>query len=123
MKSLEAFKAIFVSDSEAQKIGLKLRAIVVNCFPEAEEAIIGGARVKLALYSRNGTNNVLCGIQQAINDTCMLYVHYVDNINHERLKFSGKGKYAKRIKFKSVNEVIENDVKSLLQRVNKSAPF
>ncbi|WP_299333387.1 hypothetical protein [uncultured Psychroserpens sp.] len=123
MDALDAFKKTFTDNSEAQKIGLKLRDIVISFFPEAKESIVGGAKVKLALYTRNGTNNVLCGIQQAANDTCMLYVHHVDSISHERLKFSGKGKHAKRIKFENASDVMEGDITWLLKQVNENAPY
>ncbi len=57
MKSLEASKNCFVEGSEAQKIGLKLRKIVRSYFPDSNESIVERARVKLALYSRNGLNH------------------------------------------------------------------
>ncbi|WP_299121783.1 DUF1801 domain-containing protein [uncultured Winogradskyella sp.] len=123
MTSLENFKNTFVRNSKAQQIGLKLRTIVLEFFSNIEENFYGGSKVKMTLYSRNGSNNVLCGIQQSANDTCMLYVHHVDNISHEKLKFSGKGKHAKRVKFESIDEVSEDDIKWLLQQVNDNAPF
>ncbi|WP_179021264.1 DUF1801 domain-containing protein [Winogradskyella forsetii] len=123
MASLKDFKKTFVEHSEAQQMGLKLRAILMDFFEDLEETIHGGKKVKLTLYSRNGPNNVLCGIQQSANDTCMLYVHHIESINHERLKFSGKGKHAKRIKFESVADILEDDINWLLKQVNENAPY
>lgn len=123
MASLIDFKNTFAEDSEAQRIGLQLREIIIYFFKDVEETIHGGKKVKLTLYSRNGPNNVLCGIQQSAKDTCMLYVHHIESINHERLKFSGKGKHAKRIKFESVADVLEDDIKWLLKQVNENAPY
>lgn len=53
----------------------------------------------------------------------MLYVHHVDELNHERLKFSGKGKHAKRIKFVNIEEIIEEDIQWLLALVNENSPY
>ena len=123
MATIEAFKNTFIEGSEAQRIGLKLRNIITTYFTNIDETIAGGAKVKLTLYSRNGPSNVLCGIQQAANDTCMLYVHHVPSIDHDRLKFSGKGKHAKRIKFEKATDVLETDIKWLLKQVNENAPY
>lgn len=122
MATIENFKNTFIDGSKAQRIGLKLRGIVIAFFSKIDESIVGGSKVKLTLYSRNGPNNVLCGIQQAANDTCILYVHNVNSINHERLKFSGKGKHAKRIKFEKATDVLEKDINWLLKQVNENAP-
>ena len=108
---------------EVLPIAIKLRSIVQSKFPDANEGFYGGAKVKLVLYSQGGPNNVLCGIQEGKDHSCFLYVHHLDNINHERLKFSGKGKHAKRVKFESIDEVSVDDVKWLLDRVEEKAPF
>jgi hypothetical protein len=123
MKAPSAFNEIFTAGSEAQRMGLKLRNIVYECFENLTETISGGAKVKLALYSRNGPGNVLCGIQQGSNDSCMLYVHHIDVINHERLTFSGKGKHAKRLKFVNEADILQEDIKWLLAQVDQKAPY
>lgn len=123
MATIEDFKNTFVEGSEAQRIGLKLRDIITTYFKNIDETIAGGEKVKLTLYSRNGPSNVLCGIQKAANDTCMLYVHHVPSINHDRLKFTGKGKHAKRIKFEKATHVLETDITWLLKQVNDNEPF
>jgi len=123
MENNNQFLAIFKEGSEAQKMGLKLKKIIESFFEDTEENISGGAKVKLALYSRNGKHNVLCGIQEGNDESCMLYVHHIDKINHERLKFSGKGKHAKRIKFNNTEDIIEDDIEWLLAKVNENAPF
>ncbi|MBS9463430.1 hypothetical protein KIM67_13515 [Flagellimonas sp. 389] len=104
-------------------MGIKIKGLIESSFDAIEENIVGGAKVKLVLYSRNGKNNVLCGIQEGNNDSCMLYVHHIDEINHERLKFSGKGKHAKRIKFNTIEEIREDDIKWLFSKINENAPF
>ena len=119
---MEIVNQIFKS-SKAKEMGIKLNDIVESYFDDIEANIVGGAKVKLILYSRNGKNNVLCGIQEGSDESCLFYVHHVDRINHERLKFSGKGKHAKRIKFTDAKDIIEDDIKWLLSEVNENAPF
>lgn len=119
---MKDFSGIFKSD-KAKEMGVKLKDIIESFFSNIDGNIVGGEKVKLVLYSRNGKNNVLCGIQEGSNDSCMLYVHHIETIKHERLKFSGKGKHAKRIKFDSVDDIIEEDIKWLLSKVNENAPY
>ena len=66
---------------------------------------------------------MLCGIQEGSNDSCMLYVHHVESLNHHTLKFSGKGKHAKRIKFYDIDEIVEDDILWLLSKVQENAPY
>jgi hypothetical protein len=115
------FDNIFTEGSKAHEMGKKLREIISDYFDDLEENAYGGAKVKLTLYSRGNLQNVLCGLQEGSEDSCMLYVHHVEEIDHERLKFSGKGKNAKRIKFHSPEEVIEEDIKWLLSLVDEAA--
>lgn len=119
---MENFNQIFKS-TKAREMGVKLRQIIETHFTNIDGNIVGGAKVKLVLYSRNGENNVLCGIQEGSDESCMLYVHHIDTISHERLKFSGKGKHAKRIKFYNPDEIMEDDIRWLLSKVNENAPF
>ena len=123
MENLQAFKAIFPENSKAQQMGLTLRELILNHFTDIEESVHGGAKVKLTLYTRGGKNNVLCGIQEGKEDSCMLYVHHVESIKHERLKFSGSGKHAKRIRFTNISEIIDEDIRWLLSQVETNAPF
>lgn len=122
MEPLDEFKSIFGKSSKALKMGLILREIVCESFSDIDESIVGGAKVKLALYSRGRKDQVLCGIQEGKGETCMLYVHHVDSITHDRLKFSCKGKYAKRIKFSDVKEIINDDIIWLFSLGNKNSP-
>jgi len=121
--NLEEFINMFTEDSKALQMGLKLRELIFAFFSNIEESIAGGAKVKLALYSRGGKNQVICGIQEGSGDTCMLYVHHLDSISHERLKFSGKGKQAKRIQFTDENEIYPEDIQWLFSKVDKKSPY
>ncbi|MDO1500495.1 hypothetical protein Q2T40_10180 [Winogradskyella maritima] len=119
---MSSFNEIF-KNPKSKEMGLRLKKIINTHFNTIEEQIYGGAKVKLALYSRDGKNNVLCGIQESCAASCLLYVHHIDSIDHERLKFSGKGKHAKRLKFNDVKEINEEDVHWLLTKVDENAPF
>lgn len=123
MKTKDKFNSIFKEGSKAQEMGICLKKLIESHFNSIEENIMGGEKVKLALYSRNGKNNVLCGIQQGNLDSCLLYVHHAENINHERIKFSGKGKHAKRIKFSDQKEINEADILWLFGKVEENAPY
>lgn len=101
-----------------QKIALKLRTLVHKTLKDIEENIYGGAKVALALYSRKGT--VLCGIHPS-GDACLFYVHHLKVLNHDRLKFEGKGKHAKQIRFHSVKDVHDTDIVWLLREIEKHA--
>lgn len=115
------FEACF--SREALPMAIKLRSIVREVFPKAEEGYYGGAKVKLVLYSQGGQNNVLCGIQEGKDNSCLLYVHHLDKIEHERLKFTGKGKHAKQVRFESPEVIIVEDIEWLLNRVEERVPF
>ncbi|TSE09171.1 hypothetical protein [Aquimarina algiphila] len=119
---MKNFNQIFKS-SKANEIGNKLKEIIESNFDNIEWNIIGGEKVKLVLYSRNGKNNVLCGIQEGNNDSCMLYIHHMVKLKHDRLKYSEKGKHAKHIKFNNIEDIIEDDIQWLLSKVNENAPF
>lgn len=119
---MEHFDQLFKS-AKALAMGLELKRIIESHLDNLEATIAGGAKVKLLLYSRGGKNNVLCGIQEGSGESCMLYVHHVAQIEHERLKFSGKGRHAKRIKFNALEEIVEADVRWLLDKVEDGAPY
>ena len=119
---MENFDQIFKSP-RANKIGNKLKEIIESHFDNVAGSIVGGEKVKLVLYSRNGKNNVLCGIQEGTNESCMLYVRHLDELNRDRLKFSGKGKHAKRIKFNSTEDIMEEYIKWSLSKANENALF
>jgi len=113
----KSFESCF--SSEALPIAQKLQPLVRKVFPKADEGYYGGTKVKLVLYSQGDAKNVLCGIQEGKDNSCLLYVHHLDKIEHERLKFSGKGKHAKQVRFESTKGVIEEDVVWLLERVKE----
>ncbi len=66
---------------------------------------------------------MLCGIQQGKDYSCILYVHHLQTISHERLKLRGKGKHVKKIKLNLESEINKEDIKWLFELVDEKAPF
>lgn len=71
-------------------MALVIRDSVQAIFPHAQEGFYGGAKVKMVLYSIESPNQVICGIQTGKEDSCILYVHHINELNHPRLAFGGK---------------------------------
>jgi hypothetical protein len=103
-----------------QKIAKRLRKLVMDVLGNADEQIVGGAKVKLALYTHPETNRVMCGVQPA-GETCLLYVHRLRKLDHPRLKLEGKGKHAKHIRFETIGKAFDDDVRWVLGEVDKRA--
>lgn len=122
MISDQEFNSIFKSP-RAKAIGVKLKAIIEEQLEGIEGNMVGGAKVKLVLYSRNGNNNVLCGIKEGIKDSCLLYVHHVNQEDSPVIKFSGKGKHARTIRYNNLEEIDQNALKVLLNKVDTNAPL
>ena len=106
---------------KTQAMALKLRNLVQNSLVDTEEQIVGGAKVGLALYTDSETNKVLCGVQPT-DGACLLYVHHIKNFKHPRMKLEGRGKHAKHIRFQSMDDVREEDVRWVLSEVEKLLP-
>ena len=123
MQNIKEFEKTFNENSVALTMGIKLRELIFDHFNKIEENIYGGKKIKLSLYSLIDTKTELCGIQQGSDDTCMLYIHHIETIEHDRLKFSGKGKHAKRIKFARENEIIAEDIYWLFSKIEENLPL
>src|SRR5262245_26000912 len=61
-------------NSSMRDIADRLRALVRDVLPEAEELIYWGEKVGIALYSIGGASQVICGVQIQ-EDGCLLYIH------------------------------------------------
>ena len=105
---------------KTQAIAKRLRKLVMDVLANPEEQIVGGAKVGLALYTDGETNSVMCGVHPS-GDKCLLYIHHIADLDHPRLKLEGKGKRARHIKFGSVKEIQDEDVRWVLTEVEKRA--
>ncbi|MGE0128374.1 MAG: DUF1801 domain-containing protein [Blastocatellales bacterium] len=99
--------------SEIQATANRLRALVREVLPEADENIYGGAKTGIALYSIGGPNKVICGIQPS-DGACLLYIHNITELTHPDLKLEGKGGNNRHVKFNSAGEIKLEPVKWLL---------
>ncbi len=105
---------------KTQAMAKRLRKLVMDVLANPEEQIVGGAKVGLALYTDGETNSVMCGVHPS-GDKCLLYVHHIADLDHPRLKLEGEGKRARHIKFRSVDDILDEDVRWVLSEVEKRA--
>lgn len=75
-------------------VALKLRSTVQAALPDAEEAIGGGGKIGMALYSIGGPHNVVCGIQPTAS-ACKLFFHGWKGLAESGFVLEGSGKYAR----------------------------
>lgn len=97
---------------ELATLAQQVRSIALTVDKRIEENIYGGAKVRMALYSIGGSNNVLYGIGLG-KDHIKLYLHHTENADTETLLLEGKGKHAKTVKIKTVDK----DYLIILKRV------
>ena len=64
---------------DMRDVATRFRAIVKAALPSADEAVSGGAKMGMALYSIGGANNVICGIQPT-ETMCKVFFHGWENL-------------------------------------------
>jgi hypothetical protein len=100
-------------------VATRLRAIVTEAIPEADEAVSGGARMGMALYSIDGPNNVICGIQPT-ESTCKLFFHGWQRLQKAGYRLEGSGKHARHIKISSREEIEPDRVADMIRVVKRA---
>jgi len=95
-------------------IAKRLRRVVYATLPDAQEAIYGGSKVGLALYSLGKGARVLCGIQPG-EGKCLLYVHNVTEKDSSELRLEGKGRSNRHVKLVSLEGGQEKAIRALLR--------
>lgn len=98
---------------EIQRIAERLREVVRTALPGTREGIYGGEKMRMALYSLDNDQDVVCGIQPA-NDHCKLYIHRVNTDDTYDLRLEGKGKSTRHVKIRSAKEVDPASIHALL---------
>jgi hypothetical protein len=88
--------------------------------PESDEAVSGGARVGMVLYSIGGSNNVVCGFQPT-QDMCRLFVHRWQQLKEAGYRLEGSGKNARHIKIRTIQELQSEKVADMI-RIASGAP-
>lgn len=89
---------------DVRDVATRLRVIVETALPDADEAVSGGAKMGMALYSIDGANNVICGIQPTEN-VCKLFFHGWEQLEEAGYRLEGSGKYARHVKIRSVQDL------------------
>lgn len=68
----------------------------------------------MALYSIDGANNVVCGIQPTA-DMCKLYFHGWEHLKKAGHRLEGSGKHARHIKIRAVEEVETKTITAMVK--------
>jgi hypothetical protein len=95
-------------------LATRLRALIRDSLPDAEEHVRGSARVGMAFYSIGASNQVVCGIQPSAGG-CLLSVHYVDADDSSGLRLEDEGAHVVHIKFRSINRDEEAALSALVR--------
>lgn len=107
-----------------QQLANELRTLILKTDNRIDENIHGGAKVKMALYSINETNNVLYGIGTG-KDHIKLYLHHTDkpNVDVAGLILQGKGKHAKTVWLTEIDAAIKKQISTALKSVLKVSGY
>lgn len=117
------FEDIYTNQPQALiDIVHQLRGLILDTDNRIEEHVYGGEKVRMTLYSINHTNNVLYGLAVA-KDHVKLYLHHTEKADTQTLKLEGKGKHAKTVKIKTVDEDYLTIVKRVLSNIRDAADY
>lgn len=95
-------------------VATRLRDIIETTLPDAEESFHGGAKMGMALYSIDGSNNVVCGFQPT-EDLCKLFFHNWSKLKESGYRLDGTGKNARHIKIKSIQEIKRDEIAEMIR--------
>lgn len=99
---------------EVREVATRLRSIVIDSLPDADEAVSGGAKMGMVLYSVNHPNNVICGIQPTEN-MCKFFFHGWEQLKEAGYRLEGSGKHARHIKIRSTKEIDGDSISRMLK--------
>ncbi len=88
---------------DVAEVAEALRTIVRRTIPHADEAVSGGARMGMALYSIGDARNVVCGIQPT-DRMCKLFFHGWRQLEEHGFRLEGSGKHARHVKLRPGEE-------------------
>ena len=100
--------------ADVREVATRLRAIARAAIPDADEAVSGGAKMGMALYSIDGRNNVICGIQPT-GSMCKLFFHGWERIREAGHRLEGSGKHARHVKIGSSAELDPERVTDMIE--------
>jgi hypothetical protein len=102
-------------------VARRLRAIVREELPDADESIYGGKAVQTVLYSIGGTNNVVCGFQPSDKGYCFFYLHHVMPEESEVLKLEGQDGGNRHVKLRELAAKDKKEVRRLIRLAKSRA--
>lgn len=102
--------------TEMVEIMNTLHKLILELDPAVEEEFLGGAKVRMVSCFVGHRNNVVAVFGPAKNH-CKLFLHHCDKIDTKDLKLEGKGKHAKHIKIKNLEQPDIELYKSVLLQV------
>ena len=70
--------------------------------------------MRMALYSIDGPNNVVCGFQPT-QDMCKLFFHGWKQLKEAGYRLEGSGKHARHIKIRSIQEVQPEEIADMIR--------
>lgn len=105
--------------ADVREVATRLRAIVEDTVPDADEAVSGGSKMGMALYSVGGANNVVCGIQPTEN-TCRLFFHGWEHLENSGYRLDGSGKNARHVKIRSSQELDPDEIANMIELADEA---
>ena len=97
-----------------REVATRLREIIKTALPNADENFYGGAKIGMVLYSIDGPNKVICGIQPT-DSMCKLFFHGWKQLVEAGFHLEGSGKNARHIKIRSPHEIEHETVARMIQ--------
>jgi hypothetical protein len=95
-------------------IAIRFRTLVKDAIPDVDEAVSGGAKMGMALYSIGGANNAVCGLQPTEN-MCRLFFHGWKRLEEAGYRLEGSGKHARHIKIRALEELDAKQVADMIK--------
>jgi len=105
--------------SAVRNTASKLRRAVRAALPDCDEAIGGGGKIGMALYSLGGPRNVVCGIQPT-SSGCKLFFHAWRSLEERGFVLEGSGKHARHVKIRNPEELAKVDVRTMVAVVRSA---
>lgn len=96
-----------------RKVATQMRKIIKATLPDADEAFYGGEKMGMVLYSIDGPNNVICGIQPT-DSMCKLFFHGWKRLAESGYRLEGSGKNARHIKIRSPDEIEPDELAEMV---------
>ena len=99
---------------EIREIATRLRAVIRSALPTADEAVSGGAKMGMALYSVGAATDVVCGFQPT-RDAVKLFFHGWEALKAAGYRLEGSGRHARHVKVRSSGDLETLDAAEMIR--------